>query len=824
MRSLFDSACELDHDKRQPWLRRACDNDASMLSELQSLLDAHDSAPSHFETPVFQLSHHSPAPGDDPTLLIGAHLGPYEITRFIASGGMGHVFAARRADDQYDKIVAIKLIRQDVMNGAMVRRFQRERQALATFDHPHVARLLDAGVSAEGCPYFVMEYVEGRTITDVCREDHLDIDARLELFLQVCDAVQCAHENLIVHCDLKPSNILVSDDGACKLLDFSIAKLVNQKPNDAIGVTTAGRHMTPAYASPEQILGEPINTRTDIYMLGVVLYELLTDVHPFHGAHRPLYELERIICEIDPDRPSAVLARAAQDSDSQTLRASIQRRRRLAGDLDAIVLKAMRRSAEERYRSVEQFANDIRHHLQGRPIEARPQTTIYRLHRFVKRNRGATIATLLAVVAMLGGTIGMSLLYRVATTQRTSAIAARELAEKQAQLADAESHRSAAVVEFLQSMMTAADPSQNGIDVKVVDVLKAASANMAAELADDPALESAIHSAIGKTYAGLGLYADAMTHLRRALDIESRFAEQVPEDEHVARCRSERLAGAHRELGAVCYEAGQLDDALQYARKALDISRGYSGAESAATAQDLNNLASIHRARGELDRALALLEESAEIRERVCGPVSLELAESLNNLGSALRARGDFAGAETLGRRVLEIRRAQLPEDHPTIAQSLDNLGVILAQQNRIDEAIELVRQATSIYRRVHPEGHPDLATNLLNLGSLLCLRGKFAEALEYFDDASSQRTRFFDASSAPVMTVEMIRGECLMRLKRYDEAKTILLAIEQRGEEMAPVNPAMIHRIRDDLAILFDNVNAPDQAAAWRQRNSVSE
>lgn len=824
MRKLFDSAIELDLGERSRWVRRACGDDSEMLRDIETLLDAHGSASAQFETPVFRLTDESQGTNEDPTRFIGVNLGPYRITRLIASGGMGHVFAARRADNQYDKTVAIKLIRQDVMGAGMVRRFQRERQALATFDHPNVARLLDAGVGADGCPFVVMEFVEGRTITEYCRMKNLDVEARLRLFLQVCDAVQCAHENLIIHCDLKPGNILVTDEGTCKLLDFSIAKLVKQKTSQSIGVTTAGRHMTPEYASPEQILGEPVNTRTDVYMLGVVLYELLTDLHPFRTGHRPLYELERVICEDDPDKPSAAVVRASHGYDSAAVQAAVQRRRRLAGDLDGIVWKAMRRSPDDRYRSVEQLADDVGRHLHGLPIKARPQTATYRLHRFVKRNRSATMATAMAIIAMFGGTIGMSLLYRAAATQRTGAIAARELAEKQAKLADAEARRSGAVVEFLQSMMSAANPSNNGSDVRVVDVLKAATASTATEWGSDPALESAVHSAIGKTYAGLGLYVDAKTHLLRSLAIESQLASQITEDEHTRQRQGARIARAHRELGSLYYDAGEFDEALRHAREALGISRMCSGSESPETAQDLNNLATILRARGDLGGAQTLLEEAAGIRERICGPESVELAESLNNLSNVIRLRGDVVNAEAYSRRVLSIRRARLPEDHPAIAQSLDNLGVVLAQRGQFDEAIELVRQASSIYRRVHPDGHPDLATNLFNLGSLLCLRGRDSEALTCFNDALSQRLRFFDSSSGPVMTTQMVRGECLIRLGRYDEAESTLLSIEEHGTQIQLANPALLRRIRDDLVVLYDNLNKPEQAASWRRLNAQSQ
>ncbi|MCB9854229.1 MAG: serine/threonine protein kinase [Phycisphaerales bacterium] len=821
MRALFDSACELSQEERPRWLRRACVDDEAMFHELESLLVAHDCAPPQFEEPIFQMNDCPTAPSEDPTRLVGTHLGAYKLTRFVASGGMGHVFAARRADAQYDKTVAVKLIRQDIMNGAMIRRFRRERQALATFDHPNVARLLDAGVSVDGCPYFVMEFVEGTTLTEYCREHDLGIEARLGLFLQVCDAVQCAHENLIIHCDLKPGNILVSDNGACKLLDFSIARLIEPKPSTP-GETTAGRHMTPDYASPEQIIGAPVNTRTDIYMLGLVLYELLTDWHPFRTGHRPLYELERIICEVDPEKPSASVARTAQINKSGNRRAARQSRRRLAGDLDAIILKALRRSPDERYRSVEQMAEDIRHHLNGRPITARPQTAMYRLQRFVRRNRGVTIATAIAIVTMFSATVGMSLLYRDAAAERSGAVAARKLAEQQAALADAEARRSATVVEFLQSMMAAADPSNNGREVKVVDVLKAASESGAVEFAEDPALESAVHATIGRTYSGLGLYSEAKTHLIRSLDLESEIAAHSQSDPHAAQRQSERLARAHRELGAIFYETGELDSALRHAREAMELSRSSSGESSAALAQDLNNLASIHRARGELDKAQELLVQAVAIRERVCGPDSVEVAESLTNLSNVVRMRGDAAGAEAYCRRVISIRRAKLSENDPAIAQSLDNLGVVLAQLSRFDEAIQLVRQATSIYRKVHPEGHPDLATNLLNLGSLLCMGGNDIEALECFTEALDLRKQYFETESLPVLTMQMVLGECLIRLQRFDDAESTLLAAEKTAQSPR-VGSTLLARIRSDLTILADARSSHEKAAESRERKSQS-
>lgn len=387
---LFDSALALPPEKRSAYLKDVCGEDATLLAEVESLLAAHDQAKGFMQTPAFKNVDLTPA---EDQLTEGQQIGAYRILRQIGRGGMGAVYLAERADKQFKKHVAIKLVKRGMDTDYILRHFRNERQILANFDHANIARLLDGGSTETGLPYFVMEYVEGKPIDQYCDENHLNITKRLKLFQQVCAAVAYAHRNLVIHRDIKPSNILVTSDGVPKLLDFGIAKIMQ---TDEAGATATGIHlMTPEFASPEQAQGQPVTTLSDVYSLGVVLYELLTGHSPYPVKSRTPIEIARIITETQPVLPSTIV------NPEQTCEGTVDRlRKRLRGDLDNIVLMALRKEAERRYQSVEQLSADIGHHLEGLPIQARKDTFGYRASKFVQRNKVAVGVVLFAFVAI----------------------------------------------------------------------------------------------------------------------------------------------------------------------------------------------------------------------------------------------------------------------------------------------------------------------------------------------------------------------------------------------------------------------------------------
>ncbi|MEK6406865.1 MAG: protein kinase [Acidobacteriota bacterium] len=441
---LLDEVLELQPRERAAFLDVACVDDDDLRCEVESLLAASHHAGDFIETPPLSSSDASES---DFASMAGQPLGPYILLREIGRGGMGVVYHAARADDEFNKQVAIKLVQPGPHNKDLLRRFRRERQILANLDHPNIARLLDGGRTEQGVPYLVMEYVEGAPMTEYCDELKLSITERLKLFRNVCAVVQYAHQNLVIHRDLKPSNILVTVDGSVKLLDFGIAKLLDADPAYTTSATTAGLPlMTPEYASPEQIRGEPVSTASDVYSLGIVLYELLTGHYPYRFKDRSLPEIIRVICEQEPESPSHAISRIetrpeanrktqaviSPESVSRTREGKPDKlRARLRGDLNDIALMALRKDPQQRYRTVEQLSEDIRRHLEGRPVLARKGTLVYRASKFIRRYRAAAAVAAIILLTLLGG---------ILATTRQASIARQETHDKRRLLYAAEMH------------------------------------------------------------------------------------------------------------------------------------------------------------------------------------------------------------------------------------------------------------------------------------------------------------------------------------------------------------------------------------------------
>src|SRR5262249_13540576 len=473
-----------------------------------------------------------------------------------------------REDGQFQQQVAIKFVKQGLLGREAQRRFLQERQILARLQHPAIANLLDGGVTADGTPYFVMERVEGLPVTAYCREHGLDVEARLRIFLQICDAVQYAHRNLIVHRDLKPSNILVDADGRVKLLDFGIAKLVGEARGGADGAPeTIERALTPEYAAPEQLRGEPVSTSTDVYALGVLLYELLAGARPCQSQSGAIGELERAVMEQTPPPPSNRVESTAM-------------KRRLRGDLDRIVLKAVNKEPERRYASAEAFATDVRRHLDGQPIAARGDALAYRTRKFIGRHRVAAAAAGLVVLSLVGGL--------VATTW-------------QARRARLEARKAEAVKDFLKTILSAADPDQtSGREPSIREVLDAGAQRIERELQSQPDVQSEVAGSIATAYQALGQYDRAAALLRTDLDRRRRI--DGP--------RSLPVAGILTRIGDAVYEQGRFDEAGAMYEEALGIEREKRGARTVQVAELLWDIAGVARNRGNVVRAEALDKEA----------------------------------------------------------------------------------------------------------------------------------------------------------------------------------------------------------------------
>jgi eukaryotic-like serine/threonine-protein kinase len=657
----------------------------------------------------------------------GQLIGPYRVVRSLGRGGMGEVFLAERADDQFQQRVAIKLVRRGLLSRHVQGRLRLERQILATLDHPNIARLFDGGATDDGTPYIVMEYVDGEPIDTYADRGNLTIEQRLKLFVTVCSAVHKAHQNLVVHRDLKPSNILVTADGVPKLLDFGIAKLLDDRQMmHTMAVTQADfRVMTPDHASPEQIRGEPITTASDIYVLGVLLYELLSGYKPFVLRGNRLAELEQAICEHDPAPPSAAIRAAMTAPHSGVQHVASDRgvspaklRRQLSGDLDNIVLMAMRKEPERRYSSVEQFAADVERCLRGMPVIARADAWPYRAGKFVRRHA--------LVVGLCGAFLAVLIGFTITTVVQSEQIRReRDFAEAERVRAQSEQARAEAVSEFLINSFRRADPARSrGKDITAKEILASGATSITKEMRSQPALQATLLDTIGSVYLSLGLTSDAKPLIEQALSVRRALFGRENLD----------VARSLYSLDRVFAAQGDLEKADELARESLAIHRKLTGERSVETAGSLCRLGVVKSQQGELAAAEQLFNQCLDIRvERLGGRHEL-VTVPLDNLARLAQEREDYTRAESLYRRTLQIDALTRGKDHPQSIRHLHNLATAIQARGDLATAEPLMREAIDLYRRVLTEQHPETIDAMSNLGSLLMDKRQFEEARKTFE------------------------------------------------------------------------------------------
>lgn len=813
IKQLFDRAYALAPAERTIFLAQACADDATLKFDVESIIAAAEAAPPDFELPAAE--HSAAGEAADADEPVPPRIGAYRIIRPIGAGGMGTVHLAERADGQFTQQVAIKLIRRRLATPAAVRRFSAERQTLANLNHPHIARLYDGGLTADGIPYFVMEYVDGVPIDAYCDARRLAIPERLRLFRTVCAAVQSAHQKLVVHRDLKPANILVTSDGSPKLVDFGIAKVLDpaaspRPPGPA--TQTVERLLTPAYASPEQIRGEPISTASDVYTLGIILYELLTGRRPYRVTGGSAYQVARCICEEEPPRPSSVIRRtdrAADAHDPPTTTVSAARgltpqklRRRLAGDLDAIVLTAIAKDPARRYPSVEQLAEDVRRYLVGLPLHARRSSFAHHALRFLRRNAVAVGAALAVAASLVGGMLATTRAARIASEQRDVAVLAEQRAYAEAENARVEARKSERVTQFIQRMLASADPASGRRDITVRQVIDQAAARLSVEFADDPEVASAVHDTIGHTYHGLGQYDLAEQHLRASLAIQ----QQIHRGDHAD------VAARLASLAHALYSQRRFEPGREAAEQALAMHRRLYGHHHPDVARDLNDLGVLHRASGDLPAAEALLSQAVELRRRLFGPAHVDVAASLNNLANVYRDQGRLDEAERLAREVLEMRRGLYAADHPLVAQSISNLAVVVGMRGDRLSAITGLREALVHERRALGEHHPDVAGTLANLGGLLALAGDYEGAADALHESLSIREAVLPPDDLRTAYVRRVYGNCLLHLRRPELAEPQLLASYQTFRAARGLEDPQTQTVIECLVELYTLTVNPEQ------------
>jgi serine/threonine-protein kinase len=698
--AIFREAMDLEPRARRRFVEDRCEGDPGLHAEVRSLLDASDAAEEFLQEPAAAYAAGIAAdPTTDPTRTkndAGAsrRIGAYEITREIGRGGMGTVFLAARVDGQFEHHVALKLLKRGMDSDEIQRRFLQERQILAWLKHPNIAALLDGGITDEGAPYFVMEYVEGSPLTQYGDDHRLSLRERLRLFRDVCQGVQHAHLNLVVHRDLKPANVLVTADGRVKLLDFGVAKLI-EPSGDAATTRFESRVLTPQYSAPEQILGNPITVASDVYALGVILYELLTGSLPY--VVPPGIGGERVVLESDPKLPSVVAAQGSGDAgpgrpDPKALR----------GDLDNIVLKALRKDPVDRYTTADALSRDIEAYLDDRPVAARPHSASYRVRKFVKRHRLAVGAAAFILVTVFAGVAGV--IWQARETAR-------------------EARKADASKEFLASLFEIADPSESGGQtITTRQLLDRGAARIGTELADEPDVKAEIETTIGWMYHKLGAYDEAQRLLEGA----------------VAYYRHERDPQLPRVLAALAtvHQArGAFEDAERFFRESVERTEEQVGAQHLDLAYRLNDLAVLLKDKGDRAEAERLQRRVLEMKRRLVGN-DLATASTLNNLAVLLADRGELTEAEGLYREALEIRRTKLGADHLLVINTLNNLLVLLRQREDLDAAEPLAREVLAVRRRVQGEDHPDVSVAMYNLAAILRTRGSHDEAEPLFREA----------------------------------------------------------------------------------------
>jgi serine/threonine protein kinase/Tfp pilus assembly protein PilF len=664
----------------------------------------------------------------EPQLSAGAVVGSWRIVRPLGRGGMGEVYLAERSGPEFAQRVALKVIKRGMDSAAIVRRFVRERQILAHLDHPNLARLLDGGSTPDGRPYFALELVEGEPITAWCERHEVGLEGRLRLVQTVCQAVDSAHRRLVVHRDLKPANILVTADGTPKLLDFGIAKLL--APEEGRGETLThleGRVLTPAYAAPEQILGEPVSTATDVYALGVLLYELITGILPHRRDQRGLGALATAVGQETVERPSAVLrrrggenaprSRRAGETSPRSRRAETKARlaRRVAGDLDLLVLTALRRDPARRYLSAQALADDLGHFLAGRPLRARPDEIGYRVRKFVGRHRVPVAAVAVGLAALLAG-LALSL-----WQAHSARLAARR--------ADAEAQRAERVKSFLISVFRQSDPEAgDGAKLTASELLERGAAGLDKGLAGQPRMQADLLDAVTRIETNLGLLDPALAHGRRALDL--RRAALPPADG--------RIGLSLTALGDVQVMRGDLGAARKTAEAALAVLIPAYGADSVEVAAARRELASAVRGAGDDDRMVELLRQALAAFSRRLGENDQDTAETLDQLGTALEMKGQYAEAEADLRRSARIFRRTLGPHSVRVASVEADLAGLLDRMGRTAEARPLFERAIATDRATLGPHHVRLADLLFSYGVLLNGEQEYSAADRAFTEALS--------------------------------------------------------------------------------------
>ncbi len=814
VKALFEEALARPADTRAAFLDDL--GDPALRAEVERLLALDAEADTYFGDLADEVC--GAADGADAAPV--AEAGPWRLRELVGHGGMGAVYRAERADGAYRQAAAVKLIRRGVYGDEAAVRFRVERQALAALRHPNIARLLGGGVLPDGLPWLAMEYVDGEPITAYCDRRRLSVEARLRLFLAVCDAVEHAHRRLVVHRDLKPSNVLVaeteSDDREPRpvLLDFGLAKLLEDEPGVTVPLTAEGRRaLTPEYAAPEQFTGGEVTTATDVYSLGVLLFELLTGHRPYALARGGPEAVAEAVLGQEPARPSAAVVqtreRRSAYGETRTVtpeevgaaRAASppQLQRRLRGDLDRIVLKALRKGPERRYASADALADDLRRHLAGEPVAARPATFGYRAGRFVRRHRAGVAATALVVLSLVGG-LGAAL------WQAAEARAAQARTEREAGTAER-------TADFLVSLFEGASPGVAlGDSLTANDLLQRGAERLESELVDEPLIHARLLDAVAEAHRSLGDLARADSLFQRSADVLRPVRAEAPIP----------YAIALGNLGMIRGQRGDLEAAERLLSEAIARFEATGDTLSLDFGRVQNQLAIMLFRRGDYAAAVPYLRRviaADRAASEAAGAPIEGLPIHLDNLGSVLLFLGRYEEAEPVMREGLALHQQLHGDLHPSVVISMGNLATLLNNVGRSEEAEALSREALARNVRLHGEAHPSVAIGQGKLGSVLLGREKFDEALELYRRSLVTKRAVYGDHHASTVVALIGAGEALRMGGRPGEAVPLLREAVEAAEVAVPPGHVRDRDARRELARALHATGDTDGARAVIRR-----
>lgn len=751
---------ELPEEERAAWLQRQCGDNPRLMKAMQRMGEAAAACEDFLEG--------SPVSTAAPER-IGKRIGRYELISELGRGGMGAVYRARRADGAFEQEVAVKLFLQDLISETALQRFTAERQILASLEHPGIARLIDGGTTSDGTPYVVMELINGEPVTRYCENHGLDLHARLKLFQGICESLEVAHQKGIVHRDIKSANVLATRDGRTILVDFGIAKVLHAEDfAAALPATVPGlTALTPDYASPEQIRGQEVSAASDIYSLGILLYEMLTGSRPYSTVSLSPGEIERSVCETIPPDPSSRVAmmRArppAGLADNRRLRS------KLRGDLDRIVMTALRKLPNERYTSAASLAADIGRYLSGLPVKARGASRTYRAGKFIMRHRLVVAAITFAVIALLGGLIAVSLQAREAQRQRDLALQ--------------EAERAKSAKDFLVEMIGRADPYESAESATLIGAIKQSIAGMETRFKGQPQLEADLRYAIGYALQNLGEIEPAQEQMEKALALRKQSGSTLD------------IAEATAGLGIVDWWKSDFKAGEMHFREALDlIDVDVSDRASVLRVDALINFAGMLIDAGDFPRSETISRKAIAAAEQWPDVPVATLATLWGNLATAQQGTGKLEAAEESFEKTLELQRKATGEMNPAYAIVLNNQAHLFLDQDEPEKAIENLTQSLKIRRQTLGKNHPQTATALFNLAHVQTKVGDFEAAERNGLEALQIAEESYEPGHPRIGKAHQALAELYLKTNQPSLARKNALYAQTIYKKASGVDPAWI-------------------------------